>query len=190
MLFSTDGPFLSFDCEASRETYDLWVLTALLALMLAVAPHLLSKLQRRLEWALAGRGLFTWPACWLALAYALLQRGFPFWYAFAVYVPAFLFGYLVATSNSLWARLAGARWQALAGAALSYCALIGLALAILGTPSTWAAKVASNSVSAVRLALHALGSAVYGIDQWLWMAVVFGFAYQYLRGRDGSVAVI
>jgi hypothetical protein len=165
----------------------LWVLTALLALMLAVAPHLLAKLQRRLEWALAGRGLFIWPACWLALAYGLLQRGFPFWYAFAVYVPAFLFGYLVATSNSLWARLAGARWQALAGAALSYCALIGLALAILGTPSTWAAKVASNSVSAVHLALHALGSAVYGINQWLWMAVVFGFAYQYLRGHDGPV---
>ncbi|HEY2678070.1 MAG TPA: acyltransferase family protein [Steroidobacteraceae bacterium] len=165
----------------------LWVLTALLALMLAIAPHLLVKLQRWIDLALAGRGLFIWPACWLALAYAVLQRGFPFWYGFAIYVPAFLFGFLVATSNSVWQRFAGVRWQALAGAAFSYCALIGLALAVLGTPSTWAAKVTSSSFSAAHLVLHTLGSAVYGINQWLWMAVVFGFAYQHLRGRDGPI---
>ena len=150
----------------------VWFLTALLSLVLAVAPHLLAKLQRGLDRALAGKGLFIWPACWLALAYALLQRGFPFWYAFAVYVPTFLFGFLVAASNSLWARLAAVRWHALAGAWFSYCALIGLALAILGTPSTWGIKVASSSVSGVNLALHTLVSAVYGVNQWLWMAAV------------------
>jgi glucan biosynthesis protein C len=164
----------------------LWGFTALLILVLLIAPGVLEKLQRLVERALAGGGLMLWPVCWLALAWGLLEHRSGLGYALAIYAPAFLLGYLTAWSDTLWVRLEKARWRAFAGAAASYCLMIGLALAFLGTQFDWGAKMASarNGGSVM---LHFLSSSVYGLNQWLWITVVFGFAYHSLRGCDGPI---
>lgn len=38
------------------------------------------------------------------------------WYAYAMYIPAFLFGYLTARSDAIWMRMGRVHWRALAGA--------------------------------------------------------------------------
>jgi glucans biosynthesis protein C len=164
----------------------LWVFTALLILVLLVAPSVLEKLQRLVERALAGGGFILWPVCWLGLAWGLLEHRLGLAYALAIYGPAFLLGYLTASSDTLWVRLEKARWRAFAGAVASYCLMIGLALVFLGTQFDWGAKMASARSSS-SVMLHFLSSSVYGLDQWLWITVVFGFAYHSLRGRDGPI---
>lgn len=37
------------------------------------------------------------------------------------------------------------------------------------------------------LELRTMGAAVYGLNQWLWILAVFGFARRYLVDRDGPV---
>jgi hypothetical protein len=162
----------------------LWVFTALLVLGLLVAPGVLEKLQRLIERALAGGGFILWPVCWLALAWGLLEHRFALGYALAIYAPSFLLGYLTASSDTLWVRLEKARWKAFAGALASYCLMIGLALVFLGTQFDWGAKMDRSGGSVM---LHFLGSSVYGLNQWLWITVVFGFAYHSLRGCDGPI---
>src|ERR1700733_1590453 len=105
----------------------LWVFTALLALVLSVAPSVLTRLQRWLEQMLSGWSLFLWPACWLAFAWLFLEHRFPLSYACAIYIPAFLFGYLTPKSDVIWMRMDKVRRRALVGALVSYCSMIGLA---------------------------------------------------------------
>jgi len=164
----------------------LWVFTALLISVLLVAPSVLQKLQRLVERALAGGGLILWPVCWLALAWGLLEHRFALMYALVIYAPAFLLGYLTASSDTLWPRLEEARWKAFTGAVASYTLMIGLALLFLGTQFDWGAKMASDRSSG-SVMLHFLSSSVYGLNQWLWVTVVFGFAYHSLRRSDGPI---
>jgi glucans biosynthesis protein C len=165
----------------------LWVLTALLALVLAAAPNVLTRLQYWLERLLSGRGLFLWPACWLALAWLFLEHRFPLSYACTIYIPAFLFGYLILRSDVIWMRIGGMRWRVLAGAVLSYCSMIGLAFWVLGAHGGWGAEMAASHSGLSIFELRTLGAAVYGLDQWLWMLAVFGFARHYLAHRDGPI---
>jgi glucan biosynthesis protein C len=172
----------------------LWMFTALLTLVRSVAPGVLPWLQQSLERALAGWGLVLWPASWLALAWLLLEHRFPpsgnpvaDWYAYAMYIPAFLFGYLTAKSDVIWMRMGRVRRRALAGALLGYCTMIGLAFIQLGTPGDWGAKMAANHTGLVVLELRTMGAAVYGLNQWLWILAVFGFARQTLVHRDGPI---
>ncbi len=165
----------------------LWVFTALLALVLSVAPSILTRLQDWLERALSGWGLILWPACWLALAWLFLEHRFPLSYACAIYIPAFLFGYLTPKSDFIWVRMEGVRWRVLVGALLSYCSMIGLAFLLLGAHGGWGAQMAANHSGFRILGLRTLGAAVYGLDQWLWILAVFGIARHYLANRDGSI---
>jgi glucans biosynthesis protein C len=165
----------------------LWVFTVLLVLVLSVAPSALTRLQHWLERVLSGWGLVLWPAVWLALAWLFLEHRFPLSYACAVYIPAFLFGYLMPQSDVIWTRMDGVRWRILAGALLSYCSMIGLAFLVLGAHGGWGDQMAANHGGMRILELRTLGAAVYGLDQWLWILAVFGIARHYLANRDGPI---
>jgi glucan biosynthesis protein C len=165
----------------------LWVFTALLALVLSVAPSVLTRLQRWLEGVLSGWGLVLWPACWLALAWLFLEHRFPLSYACAIYIPAFLFGYLTPKSDVIWVRMDEVRWRVLAGALLSYCSMIGLAFLVLGAHGDWGAQMAASHSGSRIFELRTMGAAVYGLDQWLWILAVFGIARHYLANRDGPI---
>jgi hypothetical protein len=165
----------------------LWVFTALLALVLSAAPSVLTRFQHWLERVLSGWGLVLWPACWLALAWLFLEHRFPLSYACAIYIPAFLFGYLTAKSDVIWIRMDGVRWRVLAGALLSYCSMIGLAFLVLGAHGGWGAQMAASHSGLRIFELRTIGAAVYGLDQWLWIMAVFGIARHYLANRDGPI---
>jgi glucans biosynthesis protein C len=165
----------------------LWVFTALLALILSVAPSVLTRLQRWLEQMLSGWGLFLWPACCLALAWLFLEHRFPLSYACAIYIPAFLFGYLTPKSDVIWMRMDKVRRRALVGALVSYCSMIGLAFLVLGAHGGWGAQMAASHTGLRTLELRTMGAAVYGLNQWLWILVVFGFARHYFANCDGPM---
>jgi glucans biosynthesis protein C len=165
----------------------LWVFTALLVLVLSVAPRVLARLQRWLEQMLSGWGLFLWPACWLALAWLFLEHRFPLSYACAIYIPAFLFGYLTPKSDVIWMQMAKVRRRVLAGAFVSYCSMIGLAFLVLGAHGGWGAQMAASHSGLKTLELRTMGAAVYGLNQWLWILVVFGFARHYFANCDGPM---
>jgi glucans biosynthesis protein C len=165
----------------------LWVFTALLALVLSVAPSVLTRFQHWLERVLSGWGLVLWPACWLALAWLFLEHRFPLPYACAMYIPAFLFGYLTPKSDLIWMRMDKLRWRVLAGALLSYCSMIGLAFLVLGAHGDWGAQMAASHSGSRIFELRTMGAAVYGLDQWLWILAVFGIARHYLANRDGPI---
>ena len=165
----------------------LWVFTALLALVLSVAPSVLTRLQRWLEQMLSGWSLFLWPACWLAFAWFFLEHRFPLSYACAIYIPAFLFGYLTPKSDVIWMRMDKVRRRALVGALVSYCSMIGLAFLVLGAHGGWGAQMAASHTGLRTLELRTMGAAVYGVNQWLWILVVFGFARHYFANCDGPM---
>jgi peptidoglycan/LPS O-acetylase OafA/YrhL len=165
----------------------LWVFTAVLALTLAVTPSLLARMQRLIERAFSGWGLFLWPVCWLALAWLFLEHRFPLWYACAIDIPAFLFGYLTLKSDVIWMRVDQLRWRVLAAALLSYCSMIGLAFWVLGAPGGWGAQMAASHSGLRTLELRTMGAAVYGLDQCLWILAVFGFARHDLANRNGPI---
>jgi glucans biosynthesis protein C len=172
----------------------LWVFTAALALALDIAPGVLARVGRLIEQAFSGRGLVVWPACWLALAWLVLEHRFPLsgnpvsdWYGYAIYVPAFLFGFVIAKSDAAWTRIEEIRRVALTGALASYCTMVGLAIVTLGTQGDWGAKMASGPSGLAGMVLRVPGSLVYGLNQWLWILAVFGFARHYLSDRDGPM---
>jgi hypothetical protein len=165
----------------------LWVFTALLALVLSVAPSVLTRLQCWLEQILSGWGLFLWPACWLALAWLFLEHRFPLSYACAIYIPAFLLGYLTPKSDVIWMRMDKVRRRVLPGALVSYCSMIGLAFLVLGAHGGWGAQMAASRSGLRTLDLRTMGAAVYGLNQWLWILVVFGFARHYFANCDGPM---
>jgi glucan biosynthesis protein C len=165
----------------------LWVFTALLALVLSLTASVLTRLQRWLEQMLSGRGLFIWPACWLALAWLFLEHRFPLFYTCAIYIPAFLFGYLTPKSDVIWMQMAKVRWRMLPGALVSYCSMIGLAFLVLGAHGGWGAQMTTSHSGLRALELRTMGAAVYGLNQWLWILVVFGFARYYFANCDGPM---
>jgi hypothetical protein len=165
----------------------LWMFTALLVVVLSAAPSLQARLERLAERSLSGRGLVLWPACWLALMWLVLEHRFPLWYGYAVYMPGFLAGFFIAKSEVVWEGIARVRRMTVIGAALTYCAMIGLAFLVLGPHLNWGAKMASRPSGGAELALRTLGAMVYGFNQWLWILAVFGFAHRYLSRRDGPV---
>jgi hypothetical protein len=136
---------------------------------------------------LSGWGLILWPACWLALAWLFLEHLFPLSYACAIYIPAFLFGYLTSKSDVIWMRMDGMRWWLLAGALLSYCSMIVLAFLVLGAHGDWGTQMAASHSGLRILALRTMGAAVYGLDQCFWILAVFGIARHFLANRDGPI---
>lgn len=171
----------------------LFVYTVFLIGLLAWAPGALWALQRGLERALSGWGLIVLPAAYLALVRFALS-GFPQtmnlvwdWYSHAIFLPGFLFGFSLAKSDVVWARLDRVRVPLLVGAMAVYTLMVVGAIVTLGADLTSAAKVAARIETAWFSPQVAIAGVVFGVDQWLCIAAAFGFAHRYLSEADGPV---
>ncbi|MDB5432137.1 MAG: acetyltransferase [Caulobacter sp.] len=159
----------------------LFVYTMILGLVLAVAG---GPLRRFGDWVAARLG--TWglliaPFLWLAIARLLLERTFgethaliDDWYVHAVSFGAFLFGFLIARSDTIRQTFIRLRKPAAVGAAITYVA--------------WAAYawIYRGDDPIPPLGLRAAMVAVYAADQWLWIAAILGFGAKYLT-KGGPV---
>jgi peptidoglycan/LPS O-acetylase OafA/YrhL len=157
----------------------LWIYTALLAVLLIVAPSVRDRLERAGRHALAGSRLFLIPMAALIFGRLVLRHFWPEthdllhdWYLHAIYALCFLFGYLFATDAAIWDRFTAQRHRMLAIAVVSY--------ALYAAYNWYYAGVPQPPMTA-RLAMVS----DYGIDQWAWVAAAFGYARRYLAGRDG-----
>jgi glucans biosynthesis protein C len=165
----------------------MWFVAYLLAytLILAasnfLAPELLRYLEVKCEHALAGCGLLCWPTVYLCAVHLLVAPHYPETHAFAgdwaVHASswsAFLFGYLVAKSDTIWSSFERWRWWALLAAVTSYSAYaFALTGWIVGTIAPGRAE--------------GFIATIYGIDQWAWVAAILGLAKRHLSGYDTEI---
>lgn len=176
----------SAECLITPAWNHLWFVAYLLAYtlgltaVLAAAPGALRTAERLTGRALSGAGVLLWPALWCVAVRLTLAPHFPDTYALvgdwtlhAVSVPAFLFGYLIAQADGVWAALVRFRWSA---AALALAGWAALAAGELAWPV--------GGVTPPQLARRVLRVA-YGVDQWAWITAVLGFARLHLATADG-----
>jgi glucan biosynthesis protein C len=170
----------------------LWLYTLLLAAALSCAPGLTARLERELERALRGWGLVVWPVLFLGLARLGLEARWPQfpnlvndWYGHAMFLSGFLFGFAVARSEPIWAGFVSWRRAALAGALAAYGLIAVGAARMLNQAPNLSAAAAANHAATLPNPFDMISSAVWGIDQWLWIVAILGFAGRHLRGRDG-----
>ena len=158
----------------------LWTYTAVLWLMVKLAPKAMQSAGTWLGGRLTGMGALLWPAAWLALArlaladlestHDLVDDG----YNHAQYLPMFLLGYLLAFSGGFWESLQRHRWFALGAALAAYAAMVGV----------WYFAGYSDDVpppEALRMTLRL----AWGMNQWCAIAAAFGFAYRF-RNADSA----
>ncbi|MEC4590768.1 acyltransferase family protein [Nitrospirillum amazonense] len=174
------------DCLATPTYNHMWFVAYLLAYtlvlcgLLAVGRELLRRLERGMELALGGWRLLVLPLLFLGLIrYALLDR-FPMthwivndWYDHALSFSAFLFGFLMAKSETLRQGFLRPRWSALLVALPAY--------AVFATYA-WAYR-ADDAVPPE--ALRTVMRFVYAADQWAAIAAVLGFGARHLT-RDSA----
>jgi hypothetical protein len=154
----------------------LWFLVYISAYTLAALPLLLrpawtEALERRLEGSLRGWRLLVFPALylvaariWLYYYYGVTNDLMGDWYNHAQSLGAFLFGFLLARRDAVWADFERFRWDGLALAA------IALPLAVL------------QSLHPGGGAFHEIPrNAVFAIDQWAVIVAILGFASRHLR---------
>jgi glucan biosynthesis protein C len=155
----------------------LFVYTAILALVLAIAPALLRAAERRVAPLLSGAGLLILPTLLLAVYLVALFPIFPQthalvgdWYNHALYGTVFLFGYLFALDEGVAGATQRLRWPALAVALFAYANfMIWWALRQDGAPPSEA------------LSLYA--GCAYAAYQWCSIVAILGFGRRWLN-RD------
>ncbi|CAD5254086.1 Acyltransferase family protein [Bosea sp. 62] len=154
----------------------LFLYTMALAGLIALAPSLPLRGERRLERCLPGMLLLLGPALLLGLNRFLVFPAAPpnhifigDWYQHVLYGFCFLFGFLAARSRVLAERTEQLRWLALVLAVAAIIAMLWLR--------------AQPPGELRRLA----GPFVYGLDQWCWIVAILGFARRHLSRRDGPV---
>ena len=165
----------------------LWFVAYLLVYTLglmavrAAAPRALEAMRRAGERGLSGWGVLVWPTLgFIGLRMTLAPRFpethalFGDWSLHAVSLSAFLFGYLLARSEGVWAAIVRGRWIALGAALLGWGALAWGQIA-------WPGEVLP--AAGVRRVLRA----AYGVEQWGAIVAVLGFARLHLAARDGPV---
>ena len=174
-------------CLTTPTWNHLWFVAYLLpyglivALLVGLAGGALGPLQRGLERALSGWGLLVWPIVWLAILRFTLAPLFEIthaltddWYNHALSFSVYLFGFLMARSETLKAGFVRLRQPALILAILGWA---GWALYAW----IWRADDAMPP-EALRMAMRV----VYAIDQWAWIAAILGYGARYLN-RGGPV---
>jgi hypothetical protein len=186
--FRFDGSFCRPDDCVTMPNWDhlwfvayLWIYTSLLLVVLAFAPKLLTTLHRLGGRWLAGWRLLLVPALVLSLVRIGLEHFFPEthdlvrdWYLHAIYFLAFLFGFLFIFSEEIWQDFVRLRWIALPVAIAAYGAHTTYVLHYQGLPS-------------IPLDVKVPMAFVYGLQQWSWIVVAFGFARLHLARRDGPL---
>ena len=154
----------------------LWFLVYISAYSLAVLPliafpAITARLERGLEWILKGRRLLILPALYLIIArvwlyyyYGITNDLMGDWYNHAQSFGAFLFGFLLARRDAVWADFERFRWDGLAVAAIA----LPLAILQLVHPGGGAYHEAPRN-------------AVFALDQWAVIVAILGFASHHLR---------
>lgn len=160
----------------------LLVYSLALAVLLALPRRVWRTLETALEKALSGWGLLVWPILFLAAVRWWLAPIFPIthaltddWYNHALSFSAFLFGFLIARSETLKQGFARLRRPALI---LGLIAWAGWAAYVMSFPETSPAVPGD----ALRRAMRA----VYAIQQWGFIAAILGYGARYLT-RGGSL---
>ncbi|MBL8570325.1 MAG: acyltransferase [Phreatobacter sp.] len=154
----------------------LWVYTVILAGAAALTPGTLAALERFVE-RLPAPALLVGPALLLAALHAFVYPRFPPTqalfddvYGHAIYVPIFLFGFLIARSGRFAEAVEKLRWPALAIAVTAYVAMI-----LLGS-APWDEMPVSRA-----------RPLAFGLDQWCAILAILGFARRFLKDRDGPL---
>jgi len=148
----------------------LWVYTVVAVLLARFAPRVLDRSAARLGALLAsGPALLLWPALLLALVRMLLVGRFESthalvddWYNHAQYFGVFLFGFLVARDERVWAAFVRLRWPSLA-------LWLGSWLAIAAYFELFRDLQPSDGL---RLSMRV----VWGLNQWAAIVAILGFA--------------
>lgn len=162
----------------------LFTYTALLALLLRVAPRALPWLSALLARRLAdavGWGVLLWPVLGLALIRLPLVGRFPSthnlvwdWYNHALYGSVFLFGVCIARQVACWEALRRLRWLSL-----------GLALAAYAYIA-WYFNVYTPGLASVPEWVRQSQRVIYAADQWCAIAAILGFARQWSPGDSAT----
>ena len=144
----------------------LWVYTLLACTVIAFRPSTWAQASQLAERAFRGWGLLLIPISWLFILRLTLFERYPSSHALwgdgfnhGVYLTMFVIGATVATSHTLWDRLANLRWPALCLAACFWVVLVGIRPAM------------------------PYSHAVIAILQWCALIAAFGFAKTHLN-RD------
>lgn len=127
-----------------------------------------------LERALGGWRLLVLPAayliaarCWLYYDYGITNSLAGDWYNHAQSLAAFLFGYLLARRDSVWAGFERLRWPAF------WIVAVALPLAMV------------QSAHPGGGAFHEIPrNSVFALDQWAAIVAILGFARRFLHGRQ------
>ena len=163
----------------------LWTYSLILALLLALTGGRLRGLGRLLERPLSGPLLLIAPIVYLTLArqlypvfdstHALIDD----WYAHSVYLPLFLFGFLIARSEAFRQAFMRQRWTALAVAVTAWASWQAYLLAWSGLPGDvqfWT-PIAGPPPAELRIAMRG----TYAAIQWGVIAAVLGFGARHLN---------
>jgi glucans biosynthesis protein C len=160
----------------------LLVYSLILAGLLAVTRGALKRLGGVLEKALSGWGLLIWPILFLAAIRWWLAPIFPIthaltddWYNHALSFSAFLFGFLIARSETLKQGFIRIRLPALI---LGLIGWIGWTAYVLSFPEA-SATVPTD-------ALRRIMRIVYATQQWSFIAAILGYGARYLT-RGGPL---
>lgn len=160
----------------------LLVYSLILAGLLAVTRGTLKRLCGVLEKALSGWGLLIWPILFLAAVRWGLAPRFPMthaltddWYNHALSFSAFLFGFLIARSETLKQAFIRLRLPALI---LGLAAWAAWATYVMSFPETSPAIPGETLRRAMRV--------IYVIQQWGFIAAILGYGARYLN-RGGPV---
>ena len=160
----------------------LWVYTVVLYIVIRVLPKATQWMRAAVERALSGPGVLIWPVAFLALARVILGPLFPSnnalvgdWYNHATYGMTFLLGYALAGTSAPWIALERFRRTS-------------LVLAILG----WVFLASFNffynddsNLSPSEL-MYITRRIVFGVEQWVAIAAVLGFARRYLNHDNAA----
>jgi hypothetical protein len=161
----------------------LWTYVVALVVALRFAPRWLQAAQAWLEKLVSGPGLLLWP---LVVLIGFRFTLFPIfsvtleltddWYNHAVSLSMFLFGFLIARSEKVWAQFVALRWVGLALAVVAFAAYGVLAWG-QGTPEY---VEQSNPV------MHLL----YPLVRWGGIIAVLGFAQRALTWNCKALAYL
>ncbi len=160
----------------------LLVYSLVLAGLLAVTRGAFKRLGGVMEKALSGWGLLIWPILFLAAIRWWLAPIFPIthaltddWYNHALSFSAFLFGFLIARSETLKQSFIRIRLPALI---LGLIGWVGWTAYVLSFPETSAAVPGDVLRRTMRV--------VYAVQQWSFIAAILGYGARYLT-RGGPL---
>lgn len=163
----------------------LWVYSLVLACVLALTGGGMARLGRWLERPLSGPLLLIAPIAYLGLVrqlYPIFDRTHALvddWYMHSVYLPLFLFGFLVARSERIRQAFIDQRWTSLAIAGTAWVAWQTYLLTWTGLPGDaqlWT-PMAENPPAWLRIAMRG----AYAAIQWSAITAILGFGAKHLN---------